>query len=58
MSNLLRTSVLALTLLAGASSAMAAEQPQLRDYSDQYGGYPQDSTEGLRAFWDSQSRGN
>ena len=56
MSKLLGASVLALTLLTGAYSAMAAEQPQLRDYSDQYGGYSPDSTEGLRAFWDSQSR--
>lgn len=55
MTKLISTSVVLLALLAGASSAMANEQ-KIRDYSDQYGGYDHNSTEGLRAFWDEQSR--
>jgi len=55
MMKLLRISILAVSVLGAASSAMAANQ-QLRDYADEYGGYPPNSTEGQRAFWDTQSR--
>ena len=53
MSKLLRTSIVALALLTGASTAMAANEP-VRDNSDQYGGFPPNSPEGVRAFWDQQ----
>lgn len=54
MSKLLRTSIVALALVAGASSAMAAYD-QVPDNNDQYGGYAPNSQEGARAFWDRQS---
>jgi hypothetical protein len=52
MSKLLRTSIVALALLAGASSAMAASDQPLPDNNDQYGGYPPNSQEGNREFWE------
>ena len=55
MSKLLCTSIIAVALLTSASAAMANDKP-LRDYSDQYGGYSPNSTEGQRAFWDEQSK--
>lgn len=55
MSKLLRTSVVALALIAGASSAMADYDQQISDNNDQYGGYAPYSQEGTRAFWDNQS---
>lgn len=55
MTKLIGASVVALALLAGTSSAMANDQ-KIRDFSDQYGGYDHNSTEGIRAFWEEQSR--
>jgi hypothetical protein len=55
MSKLLRTSVVALALIAGASSAMADYDQTVPDNNDQYGGYDHNSQEGARAFWDQQS---
>jgi hypothetical protein len=58
MSKLLRTSVVALTLLAGASSAMAAYDQPLPDNNDQYGGFDPNSQEGIRQFWENQEDKN
>lgn len=55
MSKFIRTSVVALALIAGASSAMAAYDQPVPDNNDQYGGYAPNSQEGARAFWDQQS---
>jgi hypothetical protein len=55
MSTLIRTSIVALALLTGASAAMAYDEPVLNDNSDQYGGHEPYSQEGARAFWDNQS---
>lgn len=55
MTKIISASIVALAVLAGASSAMADTQ-RIRDFSDQYGGYDHNSPEGIRAFWEEQSR--
>lgn len=55
MSTLIRTSIVALALLTGASAAMAYDEPFLNDNADQYGGHAPYSQEGARAFWDNQA---
>jgi hypothetical protein len=54
MTKIISASIVALAVLAGASSAMADQK--LRDFSDPYGGYDHNSQEGIRAFWEEQSR--
>ena len=58
MSKLLRTSVVALALIAGASSAMALSNEPVPDNTDEYGGYPPNSQEGTRQFWQQFEESN
>jgi hypothetical protein len=58
MSKLLRTSVVALALIAGASSAMAQSNEPVPDNNDEYGGYPPNSQEGSRQFWQQFEESN
>jgi hypothetical protein len=58
MSKLLRTSVVALALIAGASSAMAQSNEPVLDNNDEYGGYPPNSQEGSRQFWQQFEESN
>ena len=54
MTKLIRLAILALTLAAGASAAMARDKydPYWTDHSDGCGGYSCTSQEGSRAFWE------
>lgn len=58
MSALIRSALVALVLVGGASAASARPVNGLAitDQSHPYGGHGADSQEGARAFWDYQTR--
>jgi hypothetical protein len=57
MSTLIRSAIVALAL-ASASAAMARpiQDPAFVDQSKPYGGYSANSQEGIRHFWEYQTR--
>ncbi len=57
MTTLLRSALVILAILSGASTTMAAPRDSaFVDQTDPHGGYAPNSPEGTRAFWDYQSR--
>ena len=58
MSTLIRSALIALVLVGGASAASArpVNGLALTDQSDAFGGFSPNSQEGARAFWDNQAR--
>jgi hypothetical protein len=56
MTKLIRLAIIALTLTAGATAAMARDKydPYWTDRSQACGGYSCNSQEGSEAFWDHQ----
>lgn len=58
MKKFLSASVVTLTLIAGASSAMAQYDEPVPDNNDEYGGYAPDSQEGARHFWQQFEESN
>jgi len=53
MNKIARSILLAATVAAGASAAIAAPQ-KIPDKSDLYDGYRHNSQQGQRAFWEHQ----
>ena len=59
MGTLIRSALVALVLLGGASAAMARPAPRdpgFTDTTDPTGGYAPNSPKGERAFWDYMER--
>ena len=63
MSTLVRPALMALVLASGvlassgsATMAQPARDPNWTDLSKPHGGYPPNSPQGNRAFWDYQNR--